>query len=65
MHNRNSNSKTFNASSINEKAIVFENKDYKNPYHIKYEFIDKNNYRRTIKGHEKNSLVIYTFNLKN
>jgi len=43
---------------------VFENKDYKNPYQVKYEFIDKNNYRRTIKGYEKDSLVIYKFNFK-
>ncbi len=61
---KNSNPKIFIATSINEKAIVFENKDYKNPYQVKYEFIDNDNYRRTIRGYEKDSLVIYEFNFK-
>ena len=56
--------KIFKSIRINEQVIEFENKDYKNPFQVKYEFIDKDTYRRTIKGIEKDSLVVYVFNLK-
>ena len=56
--------KIFKSIRINEQVIEFENKDYKNPFQVKYEFIDKDTYRRTIKRIEKDSLVVYVFNLK-
>ena len=61
---KNSNPKIFKAIKVKNETIVFENKDYKNPYQVKYEFLDKNNYRRTITGVEKDSLVSYSFNFK-
>ena len=61
---KNSTPKIFQATSQIERKIVFENKDYKNPYKVVYEFIDKDNYRRTIKGLENDSLVTYIFEFK-
>lgn len=61
---KNSNPKIFKAVSISDNEIVFENHDYKNPYQVKYEFITKDKYRRSIKGYEKDSLVIYEFNFE-
>ncbi len=61
---KNSNPKIFKAISISDNGIIFENDDYKNPFQVKYEFLNKNEYRRTIKGYEKDSLVIYEFNFK-
>lgn len=61
---KNSNPKIFKAISVEENEIVFENKDYKNPYQVKYEFLNKNNFKRTIIGLENDSLVIYEFNFK-
>ena len=61
---KNSNPKIFKAISIGDNEMVFENKDYKNPYQVKYEFVTENNYRRTIKGIENDSLVTYEFNFE-
>ena len=61
---KNSNPKIFKAINVKENEIVFENDDYKNPYNVKYEFLSNNSYRRTIKGYEKDSLVIYEFDFK-
>ena len=61
---KNSNPKIFQATERSDSKIVFENKDYKNPYEVIYEFIDKDNYRRTIKGLENDSLVTYIFDFK-
>jgi len=61
---KNSTPKIFQAKERLENKIVFENKDYKNPYEVVYEFIDKNNYRRTIEGLENDSLVTYVFDFK-
>ena len=61
---RNSNPKIFKSVSLEETRITFENKDYENPYEVTYEFLSDLAYRRTIKGREKDSLVIYEFNFK-
>jgi hypothetical protein len=61
---KNSNPKIFKAKSLDDDQIIFENDDYKNPYEVKYEFITNSKYRRTIKGYEKDSLVVYEFNFK-
>ncbi|WP_167769679.1 hypothetical protein [Gaetbulibacter sp. S0825] len=58
---KNSTPKIFQSKEHNESKMVFENMDYKNPYQVVYEFIDDNNYRRTIKGFESDSLVTYVF----
>ena len=59
----NSSPKIFQAESIHSDFIIFENDDYKNPFEVTYEFIS-NKYRRTIKGQENDSTVVYTFNFK-
>ncbi|NND14822.1 MAG: hypothetical protein HKN89_00690 [Eudoraea sp.] len=59
---RNSNPKIFKSIHRKDNTIVFENDDYKNPFEVKYEFISDTTYRRTIRGYENDSLVIYTFN---
>jgi hypothetical protein len=59
---KNSNPKIFKAKSFDNDQIIFENDDYKNPYQVKYEFLTNGKYRRTIKGYEKDSLVVYEFN---
>ena len=61
---KNSTPKIFQAIERSDSKIIFENKDYKNPYEVVYEFIDGKNYRRTIKGLENDSLVTYIFNFK-
>ncbi|WP_347921738.1 hypothetical protein [Pontimicrobium sp. SW4] len=61
---KNSTPKIFQAVERSDSKIIFKNKDYKNPYEVVYEFIDVNNYRRTIKGFENDSLVTYIFNFK-
>lgn len=61
---RNSNPKIFKSVTFEEKKIIFENEDYKNPYQVKYEFLSDQLYRRTIEGRENDSLVIYEFNFK-
>jgi len=61
---KDSNPKIFKAISSEENKIIFENKDYKNPFNVTYEFIDSDNYKRTIKGYENDSLVVYEFNFK-
>lgn len=61
---KNSNPKIFKSVATEVNEIVFENTDYKNPFHVTYEFISANEYRRTIKGLENDSLVVYEFNFK-
>ncbi|MEQ9592962.1 MAG: DUF6265 family protein [Cyclobacteriaceae bacterium] len=61
---KNSNPKIFKAAEHSEEVIVFENNDYRNPYQVKYEFISGQRYRRTIKGYESDSLVVYTFDFE-
>lgn len=61
---KNSTPKIFQAKERSDSKIIFENKDYKNPYEVTYEFIDSKNYRRTIKGLENDSLVTYIFDFK-
>jgi len=61
---RNSNPKIFKSISSEENKIIFENDDYKNPYRVKYEFLTNQKYRRTIRGYENDSLVIYEFNFE-
>ena len=61
---KNSNPKIFKSIQTEENKIIFENSDYKNPYQVKYEFISDSVYRRTIKGYENDSLVIYEFKFK-
>jgi len=61
---RNSNPKIFKAVLSEENKMVFENDDYKNPFQVTYEFLSPNWYRRTIKGYEKDSLVVYEFNFE-
>lgn len=56
--------KIFQASTISATKMVFENKDYKNPSEVIYEFIDSDNYKRTINGYENDSLVSYVFHFK-
>ncbi|MDJ0644877.1 MAG: hypothetical protein QNJ57_02735 [Flavobacteriaceae bacterium] len=58
---KNSNPKIFKASKVAENELIFENKDYKNPYRVHYEFIDEVRYTRTITGYENDSLVRYEF----
>ena len=59
-----SNPKIFRCTDQSEHKIVFENRDYKNPFQVKYEFINEDNYRRTIMGYENDSLVTYEFNFE-
>jgi hypothetical protein len=61
---KNSNPKIFKSISLEENKIIFENNDYKNPYQVKYEFLSSKKYKRTIRGYENDSLVIYEFNFK-
>lgn len=61
---RNSNPKIFKAVLSASNKIIFENKEYKNPYEVTYEFISNSSYRRTIRGYENDSLVIYEFDFK-
>lgn len=59
---RNSSPKIFKSVSSYNDKMIFENKDYKNPFEVTYEFISEKNYRRTIRGYENDSLVVYKFN---
>ncbi|TAI47839.1 hypothetical protein [Flagellimonas allohymeniacidonis] len=61
---KNSNPKIFKSVSLEEDKIIFENNDYKNPFEVKYEFLSNQKYRRTIKGRENDSLVVYEFNFE-
>lgn len=61
---KDANPKIFKSIEATDNKIIFENKDYKNPFQVTYEFLDKQNYRRTIRGYEKDSLVVYEFNFK-
>lgn len=61
---KNSTPKIFQAIEQSNNKIVFENRDYRNPYKVTYEFFDSNKYVRTIEGLENDSLVIYTFDFK-
>lgn len=54
----------FKATVQTADSIVFENSKYKNPNRVKYEFIDANNLKRTIKGIENESIVQTVFNFK-
>jgi len=60
----NSNPKIFKSILLEGDKIIFENDDYKNPFQVKYEFISNQKYRRTIKGRENDSLVVYEFNFE-
>ena len=61
---KNSNPKIFQSVEFSEDKIVFQNKDYKNPFQVTYEFINSKKYKRTIEGFENDSLVIYNFNFE-
>lgn len=61
---KNADPKIFKAVSHSDTLIVFENKEYKNPYQVTYEFLGKDRYKRTIKGYENDSLVMYEFHFK-
>lgn len=61
---KNSTPKIFQATINTNNKIVFENKDYRNPFEVIYEFNDNNNYRRTIKGMENDSLVTFVFDFQ-
>lgn len=61
---RNSNPKIFKSTFLEENKIIFKNDDYKNPYEVTYEFISTNNYKRTIKGVENDTLVSYEFSFE-
>lgn len=58
---KDSNPKIFKAERITDDEIVFQNSDYRNPYYVKYSFINQNNYQRSIMGYEGDSLTINTF----
>lgn len=58
------NPKIFQADSLAGNTIVFRNTEYINPATVTYEFISDNHYRRTIKGTENDSIVVYEFNFK-
>ena len=61
---KDSNPKIFKAVKVTDKELVFENKDYKNPFKVRYQFIHENQYHRTITGYENDSLVEYKFEFK-
>jgi hypothetical protein len=61
---KNSNPKIFQLVNKQENRFTFENKDYKNPYQVTYEFLSSKKYKRIIRGYEKDSLVIYEFNFE-
>ena len=61
---KNSYPKIFQSVEFSEDKIVFQNKDYKNPFQVTYQFINSNKYKRTIEGFENDSLVIYSFNFE-
>ena len=55
------NPKIFKATSYTDNSIVFENKDYKNPNKVVYNFINKGEFQRTISGIEGGEPTSYTF----
>ena len=61
---KHANPKIFKAIEIDEDGIVFENRDYSNPYRVEYKFISSDRYRRTIEGMEQDSIVRYEFNFE-
>ena len=61
---KNNPSYIFKASLITEDSIIFENSKFRNPNRVKYEFIDRNKLKRTIKGIENDSIVQTIFNFK-
>lgn len=61
---RNSSPKIFKSVLTATDKMIFENKDYKNPFEVTYEFISDQKYRRTIKGYENDSLVVYEFDFE-
>ncbi len=61
---KNSNPKIFKSIYREDDKIIFENDDYKNPYQVIYEFISDQEYKRTITGKEKDSIVVYEFHFK-
>ncbi|MGB0186670.1 MAG: hypothetical protein ACPF88_07005 [Flavobacteriaceae bacterium] len=61
---KNSNPKIFKSIYREDDKIIFENDDYKNPYQVIYEFISDQEYKRTITGKEKDSVVDYEFHFK-
>lgn len=61
---KDSTPKIFKATLANSREILFENKDYRNPYAVRYEFLDDGNYRRTITGVENDSVVSYIFDFR-
>lgn len=61
---RNSNPKIFKQVHSEENKMVFENDDYKNPFQVTYEFLSDSSYRRTIRGYEEDSIVVFQFNFK-
>lgn len=61
---KNSNPKIFKSVHRDDNQIVFENDDYNNPYQVIYEFISDLEYKRTITGKEKDSVVGYEFHFK-
>lgn len=61
---KNADPKVFKAIEKSDSKIIFENKDYKNPFQVTYEFISDQEYKRSISGYESDSLVTYEFNFK-
>ena len=61
---KDANPKIFKSINSEENKIIFENDDYQNPYQVQYEFISNLKYRRTIRGVENDSLVVYEFNFE-
>ena len=61
---KDANPKIFKSVTREDNRIIFENDDYKNPYQVTYEFLSNETYRRTIRGYEQDSLVVYEFNFR-
>lgn len=61
---RNSDPKIFKSIELKDSEMVFENKDYENPFRVRYEFLSDTKYRRTITGYQNDSLVVYEFNFE-
>lgn len=58
---KNSTPKIFQSISYENNELLFENKDYRNPFSVLYKFLEENRYQRIITGYEGDSLEIYTF----
>lgn len=61
---KDNNPKIFKATSWSKTHITFENDDYRNPSMVKYEFVSKDNFKRTISGMEKEVPTSFTFNFR-